>query len=115
MNQSKTDITAVLRNLMEEVANEMLVMKFDEIKKQVISENKPFLTLNEVCEATGLSKSTLYSYINEGKISYYKPTGKNLFFSWSDVLSFIMDERHYFKSKGKLRIEAETEYLKLIR
>ena len=74
-------------------------------------ENKPFLKLNDVCELTGLSKSTIYSYINENKISYYKLNGKNLFFKFDDIKSFIMNEKHYFKSKAQIYKEAETQYI----
>jgi excisionase family DNA binding protein len=115
MNKGTEDITSVLKNFIEAIAEEKILMQFDQMKKQIIFENKPFLTLSDVCEITGLSKSTIYTYITDGKISYYKPTGKNLFFKWDDIRSFIMDDGYYFKSKGKLRIEAETEYMKLIR
>jgi excisionase family DNA binding protein len=84
----------------------------EKIKQDILVDNKPFLTLDDVCKITGLSRSTLYTYINLKKISYYKPSGKNVYFTLKNVKDFILDEQHYYKSKGELIKEADNLYLK---
>ncbi len=45
--------------------------------KNIIS-NK-WLTINDVCEYTSLSKSTIHRSISKGELKVSKKTGKNLF------------------------------------
>ncbi len=111
MKQEQSEILTVMRSFMESIADERYEAKSEEIRKMVISVNKPFLTLDDVCFLTGLSKSTLYTYTNKGIIAYFKPTGKQLYFKLEDIKNFIMNQKHYYKSKDILQAEAETMYM----
>lgn len=54
---------------------------------------KTILTLKEVSELTGLSKSTLYKITHQNKIPFYKPNGKNIYFKRDEVEEFLTSKR----------------------
>jgi excisionase family DNA binding protein len=110
MNQALTNLNTNLIDLVSAIAEEKVASKLNELRNQVIIENMPFLCLEQVCKMTGLSKSTIYTYISKQKISYYKPCNK-IFFKYEDIINFIMDEQNYYKSKNMLQSEAETFYI----
>ena len=111
MKAELSEIVKPLKDFVQEIAEETFEAKMEYFKQQVLFNNQEFLTVNDVCKMTGLSRSTIYTYVNEKKIPYYKPTGKNLFFKPEDIKNFIMDERNYYKSKEMLLKEAETIYM----
>ncbi len=49
---------------------------------------KPYLTLPEVCDLTGLSKSTVYQYTFNKQIPFIKKSGK-LLFDRSKITSWL--------------------------
>lgn len=58
--------------------------------KKVASFNKPFLTLDEFCQYSGLSKASIYKLTSTGKIKHHKPTGGVLLFKKSEVDEFLI-------------------------
>jgi len=42
--------------------------------------NKNYLRVEEAAQYLGMTASSLYKLMQKKKISYYKPTGKNLLF-----------------------------------
>ena len=110
-NEQQNTIDSYLNQAINEVVDARINEMKSMLKKDLIEENKPFLTLTDVCSLTGLSSSTIYSYVSLGKISYYKPAGKQIYFKYDDVVKFIMNEKHYYKSKSALISDAETMYI----
>lgn len=54
---------------------------------------KETLTMKEVAEYMGCSTNWLYKLTSEGKIPFYKPFGKMIFFKKSEVDAFLQTNR----------------------
>lgn len=65
----------------------------DEIKAIPQPEKvKPFLSLSEACELTGLSKSTIYRLTSERNIPHLKRGGK-LLFNRNELTSWLQEAK----------------------
>lgn len=64
------------------------------------------LTVNDLIQLTGFSKSYLYKLTSLGEIPHYKPKGKLLFFKRSEVEEWLLQNR--IKSNSELESEAAT-------
>ncbi len=84
--------------------NKEILQKLDEIEGLLkVQRTKPF-TFNEAAEYLGISKSYLYKLTSGGKIPYYKPFGKKIYFD-----KVMLDDWVYSKPvKGTPDIEAEA-------
>ena len=58
---------------------------------------KDIMTLKELAEYTGYSKSGLYRLVQCRKIPHSKPGGKKIFFLRSDVQQWIMSGKQEVK------------------
>lgn len=59
-----------------------------EIKKALLL-NKKVLTLEEFCQYAGISKNYAYQLTSGGKIKFYRPFGKMIYFDLDDVVDFL--------------------------
>lgn len=59
-----------------------------EIKKALLL-NKKVLTLEEFCQYAGISKNYAYQLTSGGKIRFYRPFGKMIYFDVDDVVNFL--------------------------
>ena len=57
------------------------------------SEEIDIITIKEFSELFGFQKGYVYKLIHQGKVKYYKPYGKKVFFKLSEVME------HFEKSK----------------
>jgi excisionase family DNA binding protein len=55
---------------------------------------KEVFTLEETSEYTGIGSGTLYVLIHEGRIPFYKPLGKKIYFKRSELDKFMLRNRH---------------------
>lgn len=60
---------------------------------------KEIINLEEAAQLLGVSKSTMYKYLNTRKLSYSKPTGKILFFRKEDIYDFITSNKYASKNE----------------
>ncbi len=58
--------------------------------KNALLSNKKVLTLEEFCGYTGFSKNYAYQLTSTGKIKFYRPVGKMIFFDIDDVTAFLL-------------------------
>lgn len=56
-------------------------------------DNKEVLTLNEVSNYTGLSKSHIYKLCSTGGIPFYKPFGKVNYFDKLEIIQWLKQNR----------------------
>jgi excisionase family DNA binding protein len=56
-------------------------------------ETKEVLTLNEVSQFTGLSKSHIYKLCSTGGIPFYKPFNKVNYFDRQEIISWLKQNR----------------------
>jgi predicted DNA-binding transcriptional regulator AlpA len=107
------DLTTIIQQMVLAVVNGRFDQIKDDLTKQILVENKPFLKIDDVVELTGLKKSSVYNAISQGLISYYRPNNKHVYFRLQDVENFIFNQKHYHKSIIELKQEALGQYLNL--
>lgn len=66
-----------------------IVMELHEIK-QLLRLSKEVFTLNEFCLYSGLSKEQVYKLTSGGKINFYRPFGKKIYFRKDDVINALL-------------------------
>lgn len=59
-----------------------------EIKRTLLL-NKKILTLEEFCNYAGISKNYAYQLTSSGRIKFFRPFGKMIYFDIEDVISFL--------------------------
>ncbi len=69
--------------------NQSVEQRLDTIER-LLRGQKPVLTFEEGCEFTGLSKSYMYKLTHRNKIPYFKPHGKNIYFSREELEKWLL-------------------------
>ena len=87
---------------------ELIDQRLQRIEAQLLSQ-KTVLTFDEASDYTGLSKSHLYKLTSTGGVPCYKPTGKRLYFSKSELDNWLLDNKK--RSIDELDTEAENRVL----
>ena len=64
------------------------MVKLENLEKLLEQDQKPLL-LEEAAKYLGLSKSSLYKLTFRNQITHYKPNGKKIYFSKSDLNSWL--------------------------
>lgn len=57
--------------------------------KLILSIQKKVWTLDEFCTYTGISKLYAYHLTSTGKVKFYRPFGKKIFFDSEEVIEFL--------------------------
>jgi len=57
--------------------------------KQLLALNKKMWTLEDFCAFTGLSKQYAYQLTSTGKVKFYRPFGKKIYFDAEEVIEFL--------------------------
>ena len=68
------------------------------------------LSLEQACQFTGLSKSSIYKLTAKRMIGFYKPSGKKIWFSIEQLSEFLT--RNRYKSQDELKREALNQIVK---
>ena len=96
---------------LEKVYNEVLEIKktiefrFKRFESQSINQKK-ILTLKEACIFLDLSKHYLYKLTSSGRISFFIPNGKKIFFLREDLEQYLLKTR--VKSYDEHDADADT-------
>ena len=77
--------------------------KLVSIEKLLLGQ-KNVLTFDEGCEFTGLSKTYMYKLTHQSRIPFFKPHGKNIYFSREELEKWLMQN----SVKTKDQIDRET-------
>lgn len=77
--------------------------KLVSIEKLLLGQ-KNVLTFDEGCEFTGLSKTYIHKLTHQNRISFFKPHGKNIYFSREELEKWLMQN----PVKTKDQIDRET-------
>ena len=91
--------------------------KIAELQKRVTSleslcfQSKPVLNLEEASIYLGISRSMLYKMTHAGKIDFYKPEGKLIFFEKESLLNWA--RKNKVKSDETTQAEAELKLREL--
>ena len=82
---------------------EKSIEKLERIESR-LSVQKSVLNLKELSNYLGLSQSHIYKLTSEGKIPFYKPSGKNIYFDRVEIDKWILQNR----KKTQNEIEGEA-------
>ena len=89
--------------------------KIAELQKRVTSleslcfQSKPVLNLEEASIYLGISRSMLYKMTHAGKIDFYKPEGKLIFFEKESLLNWAL-----IANVEAANTKSNSNFLKLI-
>lgn len=61
--------------------------------ENLLYTQKSVLTFDEAAKFTGLSKSYLYKLTSTGKIAFYKPHGKLIYFEKAELETWLLQNR----------------------
>jgi excisionase family DNA binding protein len=76
--------------------------------KLLLQLNKPLLNVEEVCLLLGISRNYLYRLTSAGKIKFYRPFGKLIFFDKVELIHSL--KQNAIKSNSEIMDKA-TNYL----
>ena len=65
-----------------------ILKELQEIKK-LLFERKEVLTLEEFCTYAGISKNQAYHLTSSGKVRFYRPFGKKIYFDKEEIIDFL--------------------------
>ena len=86
-------------------------LKSIEAKLNMIKQGtKDVLTVNELTEYTGLSKSYLYKLTMRQEIPHYKPSGKQIYFNRDEINKWLQQNR--VSTHQELNQQAQTFCIK---
>ena len=71
-----------------------------EIKSLITVSNAEFIGIDEASKHLGLSKTYLYSLVHKGKLPFYKPNGKKIYFNKLELNNWIAQSK--VRSKDEL-------------
>lgn len=80
--------------------------------QRVFTMNLPItdiLTVDQVTEMYGLSRSTVYAWVHENRVPHYKPSQKMLYFKQSEIEEYLLSNR--IPSRAEIETEANTKLL----
>ena len=77
--------------------------------ESLISSSKTVMNTDDLAAYTGFAKSSIYKFVHRKEIPYFKPTGKQLFFSKEKVDAWLMEKS--VKSKDEIAELARSRTL----
>lgn len=81
-----------------------ILQRLKSIKRMLKCEQRKPLTIEDGAVYIGQSKSFLYKLTSAGKLAFYKPNGKKIYFLKSDLDKYIFSNR----KKSNKEIEQEA-------
>jgi excisionase family DNA binding protein len=84
--------------------NEQILERLNNIEQLLAQQTDKLMSFREACEYADLSASQMYKYTHRGEIPHYKPNGKKLYFSKSDLDVWL--KRNRIKTKSEIDQEA---------
>ncbi len=90
-----------------------IIKHLERLEKLIENQNlntKEILNFNETCQYLEVSQSHLYKLTSSGIIPHYKPNGKKIYFSRSELDSWLL--RNRIDSKEEIQQKAANYILK---
>lgn len=63
--------------------------RFDRLEQLMLLAAKSVLTLSDVADLTGLSKSQIYKLICSKRIPHYRPDGRRIYFERAEIEAWL--------------------------
>ena len=86
-------------------SNDVILKKLNQLEILIVSTAKQILTVEDLINYTGFSRSYIYKLVHKNVISYYKPNGKTLFFQKNEIDEWLLKN----KNQSDSQIEAKAQ------
>lgn len=73
--------------------NDVILKKLNQLEILIVSTAKQILTVEDLINYTGFSRSYIYKLVHKGIISYSKPNGKTLFFQKNEIDEWLLQNK----------------------
>lgn len=74
--------------------NEVIIEKLNKLETLMANNVKQILTVDDLINYTGFSRSYIYKLVHMNILPYSKPNGKTLFFQKSEIDSFLLQNKN---------------------
>lgn len=75
-------------------ANETIIIeKLNKLETLLVSSAKQILTVEDLINYTGFSRSYIYKLVHKNILPYSKPNGKTLFFQKNEIDTFLLQNK----------------------
>lgn len=71
------------------------------------NQEKRFIKLNQVIAITGLSRATIYNYVNENKFPLYTKVGRATFWEYNEIQQWL-EERLAQRPTPAIKIQSHN-------
>ena len=85
-------------------ANEVIIEKLNKLETLLVSSVKQILTVEDLINYTGFSRSYIYKLVHMNILPYSKPNGKHLFFDREKIDEWLLTNTS--KDSSQLKKEA---------
>ena len=84
-------------------SNDVILKKLNQLEILIVSTAKQILTVEDLINYTGFSRSYIYKLVHNNILTYYKPNGKTLFFQKKEIDSFLLNNKSESNAQTKQR------------
>jgi len=74
-------------------SNDVILKKLNQLEILIVSTAKQILTVEDLINYTGFSRSYIYKLVHKNILPYSKPNGKTLFFQKNEIDSFLLQNK----------------------
>lgn len=92
--------------------NNQILEKLNQLEILILGTTKEILTVEDLINYTGFSRSCIYKLVHNSLIPYSKPNGKTLFFEKSEIDNFLLKNKFPSVSQTKQKAIEYTTYKK---
>ena len=90
--------------LQEIIRKELEVVKTSQTRLgEILLSKKTVLNIRDLCDYTGYSRSYIYKLTSAGKIPYFRPSGKMVFFEREEIDSWLLTNKQEVKEQDNGR------------
>ncbi len=74
-------------------SNDVILKKLNQLEILIVSTAKQILTVEDLINYTGFSRSYIYKLVHKSIIPYSKPNGKTLFFQKNEIDEWLLQNK----------------------
>ena len=74
-------------------SNDVIMKKLNQLEILIVSTAKQILTVEDLINYTGFSRSYIYKLVHKSILPYSKPNGKTLFFQKNEIDEWLLQNK----------------------
>jgi excisionase family DNA binding protein len=80
-------------------SNDVILKKLIQLEILIVNTAKQILTVEDLINYTGFSRSYIYKLVHKSVLPYSKPNGKTLFFQKNEIDDWLLRNKSYSVSQ----------------